>query len=82
MNSSIFFLHILVLCAAGAAFSSFSDLRETKPVGGGGKTGSICHFAFSLVLQSQDTQVLGKAAPKASLSHPSMCARMLVKTRT
>ena len=43
-----------------------------------GKTESICHFAFSLViyriLASQDTQIPGKTARKVSLSHPSLCA--------
>ena len=31
--------------------SELSDPSEMPPCGGGGKTGSICHFAFSLVLQ-------------------------------
>ena len=37
------------------------------------KTGSISHFAFSLVLQclgSRNTHMLGRTARKVSLSHP------------
>ena len=42
-----------------------------------GKTGSICHFAFSLVyniLGFQNSQMLGKTERKMSLSHPFLCA--------
>ena len=54
---------------------------------GGGKAGSICHFAFSLcsVWRSQDTEMLGKTARKVLLSHPFLRARvphMLVETGT
>ena len=47
-----------------------------RGVMGGGKTGSICHFPFSLVCSvrgSQDTQMPGETARKMSLSHPLLC---------
>ena len=53
----------------------------------GGKTGSICHFALSLVLQCLGVliyQDAGKNSTKnVALSHPFLCVpQMLVKTRT
>ena len=41
-----------------------------------GKTGSICHFAFSLVLQCLEVPTYpdaGKTARKMSLSRPFLC---------
>ena len=50
-----------------------------------GKRGSICPFAFPLfysILGFQDAQMLGKTAPKVSLSNPFRVPQVLVNTRT
>ena len=54
-----------------------SGPKSTHCKDGGGKTGSICHFPFSLVLQCLGVPRYpdaGKTARKVSLSHPFLCA--------
>ena len=61
------------------SFSSFGGWR------GGhvrGKTGLICHFAFSPVLQCLGVpKMLGKTARRVSLSDPFLCAPSTSKTK-
>ena len=52
---------------------------------GGGKTGSMCHFAFHLVLQELGVPRYpdaGKHSTKSVIVTPLLCARHASKTRT